>query len=102
MPLLLSRRHHRLVALTLIVPALVLRALIPVGFMPTSSADTVIELRMCSITNPSAVRYLQIDSESVAQVVDSTEPVPLDHGDDYRTPCDFAVLSCGAAPPVYS
>jgi len=94
----LRSRRIRYAALALLLPALLLRALIPAGFMPASGADSVLALQMCSTGTAEAAQTVRIDRDSLLRAFDPSGHEPAGH-DDRSKPCDFAVSSLGAAPP---
>jgi hypothetical protein len=96
---MLRSRRLRLVALALLLPALALRALIPVGFMPASGANSVLALQMCSVGTFGAAESPRIERDSLLRAFDPAERTPLGHDEDRGTPCDFAPVSSGAALP---
>lgn len=95
-----SRQSH-LAALALLLPALLLRALIPAGFMPAADPHGVLALQMCSTGTSGVVELPRVDRDSLLHTFDPLEQTPLGHG-DRPTPCDFALASLGAAPPPAS
>jgi hypothetical protein len=99
--ILISRRL-RLVASAVLLPALMLRALVPAGFMPASGAGAVIAMQMCSAVNPGAMIFLRLDSESRLRVLGTGDQTAPGQHDERGTACEFALASFGTAPPPAS
>lgn len=81
-------RHRRLVAL-LLLPGLLLRALVPVGFMPGSGTGVGIVLELC--TAHGLQRFV------VQPDGDTAPAAPASHADN---PCAFALTAVAAPPPA--
>jgi hypothetical protein len=91
---MLSRRIHRLFSdhrLTeLLLAVLLLRALVPAGFMPGTGSEMSLTMTMCGPGNPAAVK--------VRLPQDPGPSAPLtSHSDDY---CAYAAASVAAPPPT--
>jgi len=96
---MLSRRVNRLLSdrrLTeLLLAVLLLRALVPAGFMPVPDAAgaSTLTMQMCSVAGPLTVS-LQLDGQK------SPAPsTPRAHVGDY---CAYAVSAMSAPPPAAS
>jgi hypothetical protein len=89
--------------MAMLLPALMLRALIPTGFMPASGTGTVLAIQMCSAVNPGTVTFLQLDSESrLRNLGAGDQPAPGHDDEDRGTACEFALAPAGTAPPPAS
>ena len=82
------RRHRIRSGVTrLVLPALLLRLLVPAGFMPGVAADHSLTMQMCH--------------GSGSQVLASPETTePDENSADHGSPCLFAATSVTAPPPV--
>lgn len=81
------RRSLREATLAWVVPVLLFRALIPVGFMPGQTAAGALTVELCS-----GMGYQQ----SVVHFAGDGQPLP-DRGS--HDPCPFAASAGGAPPP---
>jgi hypothetical protein len=85
--------HSRCHVVTLLIAALVLRALVPAGYMPTASTERFLELRLCTT--------LGVEKQVVRLAIpgspgDAAKRQPPGTGE--HNPCAFAVAP--AAVPV--
>ncbi len=88
----------------LLMAALLFRALIPTGFMPTRADDGTIVMELCSgFTTKSVVVHLEAPADQASHVghVDSQGGGhDSSHGDLFEhSPCGFAVAATAAGPP---
>lgn len=95
---------NRTPVLGLLVAALLFRALIPTGFMPTVTSDGTIVMELCSgFTTKTVVVHLDADSDAAshAEHAGSNDvPPAATHGDLFdQSPCGFAVAATAAGPP---
>ncbi len=92
----------------LLMAALLFRALIPTGFMPTRADDGTIVMELCSgFTTKSVVVHLDGSTESASHADHAGHADSHDaghdssHGDLFEhSPCGFAVAATAAGPPA--
>lgn len=98
---------NRTPVIGLLMAALLFRALIPAGFMPTLASDGTIIMELCSgFTTKTVVVHLDGRAESANHVdhagyADSHDAShDSSHGDLFKhSPCGFAVAATAAGPP---
>jgi hypothetical protein len=96
---------NRTPVLGLLMAALLFRALIPTGFMPTRADDGTIVMELCSgFTTKTVVVHLDEAAEHaghVGHVGGHAGDHDSSHGDLFEhSPCGFAVAATSAGPPA--
>ena len=99
---------NRTPVIGLLMAALLFRALIPAGFMPTLGSDGTIVMELCSgFTTKTVVVHLDGHAESASPVDHAGHADSHDaghdssHGDPFEhSPCGFAVAATSAGPPA--
>ena len=80
----------------LLMAALLFRALIPTGFMPTRADDGTLVMELCSgFTTKTVVVHLDDHAGQSGTDHDPSHDDLFEHA-----PCGFAVAAAGAAPPA--
>lgn len=86
--------HHKYqwIAAALLLPAMIFRALIPVGFMPMAGAGGAMELALCPGTVDGAT--------FIAAAIDPHAKHHHEHHDQRSPPCAYALSGTAMPAPV--
>lgn len=86
----------------LLMAALLFRALIPTGFMPTRADDGTLVMELCSgFTTKTVIVHLDDHATHGSPAGTPGDDHGPSHDDLFeRSPCGFAVAATGAAPPA--